>query len=551
MPESGGEITTGVRLDADELRKWSGWTSLARAYLDAAGDEINIENFVEEYVSKVNEIQILLSKSLIKFHANEISELEALREEYALSEGQADISREDNLPEGKILYESPEKIIDDFYIPISIVDAINQCGERLLSNIRALIFEAHAEMHFRSERPVNFTITPAELIEQPVISRKDAEGNEIIAFISQNSQLYGFDAVATDIFYKTVDVICKIDWAQKKLDEKFIRSLIIDWCRSSFASDDSIGLAASIISSAKSNIKLWDVWAPIAYLEVERGFSLGPAQILPIRAQMLTDLEEEGIKFAAGQEDQVHALFNSLRSTMQGYAAVVIKIEAVRERAKLDGLAIAREAINLLRFFSPAASDISLYCPTSLLGSEIIPTSHVLVLGSGDFSYSESGPSDRVAYWQMSNGEIEKKERALDAVGKLFDAEYLSEFERAVRSAIIIFGTAATFRNLDDRLIYTLSAVENLLLKHESEARAYNVEKRLTQLMAYGGNKTEEVAHVIRATYRFRARHGMLQWSDFERSLLQEFVRYAQSLIIVALHNTSNFSTCSEFIDGI
>ncbi len=298
-------------------------------------------------------------------------------------------------------------------------------------------------------------------------------------------------------------------------------------------------------------VKPVDVWVPIAHLEIESRFPFGPVDISPITAEMINRLEADALKSAPNQDAQIRGLFDSLRNKMQGYAAVVVRLEAVSERAGLEGLAIAREALNLLRFFSPAAPDASLLCPTSLLGSEMVPSSNVLVLGDGSFSYSEGVSANGVTYWRMSNARLAELRQAFDTTGALIRKEQLDEFEQAVRSGMILFGAAATFGEPSDRLVYTLSAMEGVLLKHELEAAPYSVEERMAQLLANDVVKPDEIAHNVRAAYRLRSRHGSLQWSGHDREVLQGFVRYAQGVLLIALHNVSNFGTRAQFIEAI
>lgn len=510
-----------------------------------------IEDFVSSYALEIEEFQIWIDDQLVKFHAADIAELDALREEYALSKSVIEVPHETESLEQSAVSDLEGELIDDFLLPPTTAIEIAQMGADLLASIRKLDFAAMGKDHFKSDRPVGAKITPEDIIGQPIIAGEDKDGNPVLGFILRGSEVYGFDHKSIELLQNTTNSLFDISWAKQRLSEKFVWNAIIDWCISSFNSGGAVNLAESIVSISKIEVKSLDVWAPIAHLEIESGFSFGPVDILPMTAEMINRLESDGIKSSPSQEAGIRGLFNSLRGTIQGYASVVVHLKGVSERAKLEGLAIGREAINLLRFFSPAASVADLYCPTSLFGSEVVPTSHVLVLGDGSFSYSEEGLPISVAYWRMSNAKLANLREALNATGALIRTEYLDEFERAVRSGMILFGTAATFREPSDRLIYTLSAMEGLLLKHELEVAAYSVEKRMAQLLANDEEVPSEVARIVRAIYRLRARHGSLQWSDFDRDVLQEFVRYAHRVIVLALQNISQFGTRADFIEAI
>lgn len=551
QPDQPAQFTTGVRLNAKDLREWDGWTAPARAYLDAVGDELEIEALVSTYLSQVEAFQGWLSERLIEFHAADMSELQALHEEYALTESVLEGFRKEKGGEEAVIPDIENLGSEIFVIPETAAIEIDRLGDELLAGIRKLDLALQKHGQFKSERPICATITANDLIDQPIVWREDADGNQVLAFILQQSGIYGLDSGSLPAFRQIASTVLSVRWAERSLSKKFIERTIIDWCRSAFISESTIKLAEAITSASSIEVKSVDVWAPISHLEIERGFSFGPVDIKPITAEMINGLEAEGLASAPNQENQIRGLFDSLRSAMQGYAAVVVRLEAVSERASVDGLAIARDAVNLLRFFSPAASEVSLFCPISLLGHEVVTVSHVLVLGDGSFSYTEEVVTSGVASWRMSKARLTELQQAFDATGALIRAEHLGEFERAVRSGMILFGTAATCKEPSDRLVYTLSAMEGILLKHELEAAAYSVEERMARLLANDDVKPDEIAHNVRAIYRLRARHGSLQWSDLDRDVLHEFILNARCVLLISLNNINKFSTRAEFIEEI
>lgn len=542
-------LTTGVGLGTEELKGWDGWTSPARAYLDSVGEEVPIELLVRTYTSQVEEFQTWIEAQLLEFHTDDIANLDLLYEEYASSESKLNESSNPAKNDDAVAPNGNLASIQ-FILPPSTATEIDRIGNDLVSRIRQLDIEP-IEQNFSTERPVQTTITADNLVKQPIFSGGDAEGNQVFAFILNESGIYGFDSRAIFEFRKIVELVLDVSWARHRLSEKFVQDAIVDWCRDSFNSVTETKLTEAITCASRMKVKHLEIWAPIAHLEVESGFSFGPVKIMPITSEMINRLEANGLKTAPNQEPDVRALFDRLRSSMQGYAAVVVSLEAVSERASAEGIAIAREAVNLLRFFSPAASKASILSPTSLLGSEVVPASHVLVLGDDSFSYSEAIIPTRVAYWRMSNSRLLELQEALEATGALILTEHLGEFEIAVRSGMILFGTAATFGELSDRLIYTLSSMEGVLLKHELEAAAYSVEQRMTQLLATDDMQRDEIGRNIRAIYRLRARHGSLQWSDFDRHVLEKFVRYVERVLLIALQNIHSFSTRAQFIEAL
>ena len=550
-PNPNAQIKTGVKLNAEELIDWNGWTTPARSYLSIAGSELAIETFVDAYVSQVEDFQNWISERLFNFHARDMAELDALREEYAASERQSGKFQQintDAIPTSSV--ESNTKR-EKFVIPKPIAIEINNIGTSLVAGIRKLNIPHASQNQFKSERHISATITPDKMIEHPIMHQFDENGNSVLAFILKQSDIYGFDNKSIDLFQQLQEKFLGVDSVGNFLSRKFIQKSIIKWCRSSFEEHEELNLVEALAADGEANTRHYKVWAPIAHLEIEQGFQFGPIEILPISAEMINGLEADGVRTSPNQESQIRALFDKIRNTMQGYAAVVVSLEAESERAATEGLRRANEAIKLLRFFSPAAHDASLYCPTSLLGADVIPTSHVLVLAGGNFTYSERNTSVNAAYWRMSKADLEHLTPIFDATSALIQATNLDEFENSLRSSMILFGTAATFREPSDRLMYALSAVESILLKHEMEPFSYSIGRRMALIFNCENEKSDEISRIVRAVYRIRGKHGSLLWSEFDRQILQEFILYSRNAILVALQNIQNFGRRSDFIDAI
>jgi hypothetical protein len=550
-PDDIAQITTGVQINTEKLMEWDRWTVLARSYIDKLEGKLPIKEIVIEYVSQIEAFEKWLGEQIAGFHSADILQFESLQEEYALSESKFEHSSDDKEIEEPVTHDFANMDKDLFSFPSQITIEIDRLGDQLLVSICELKFAPTEQEEFKSDRHIHAKITPDRIIGQPILRLDDVNGNQVLAFIVKRSAIYGFDSESLITFRQLTNLVLNIQWAQRNLTEKFIENTIINWCRLPLGSGKKVKLSKAIKNASRKNVKSVEVWAPIAHLEIESGFSFGPVQILPITAKMINRLEAQGLKNAPSQGADIREMFKGLRTTIQGYAAIVVKLDAVSERAGLDGLTIAREALNLLRFFSPAASEATILCPTSLLGSDVVPKSHVLVLGKGSFSYRMDIVSTDVAYWRMSKARVAELRKPLEVTGSLVQTENLNDFERAVRSGMILFATAATFVEPSDRLVYTLSAMESVLLKHELEAAAYSVEERMAQLLAKENVESDEIASNIRAIYRLRARHGSLQWSDRDRDVLQKFVYHARRVLMLALQNVAIFDTRAEFIEAV
>ena len=223
---------------------------------------------------------------------------------------------------------------------------------------------------------------------------------------------------------------------------------------------------------------------------------------------MIDGRETRALNSAPDQRENIALLFNNLRERMQGLAAVVFKADGEPDKIKEDGEAIARIVVGLLRFFSPAATNFPMVCASALLGAEVVPSSNLLVLGEGKLTYTQKMLSP-TPDWRISEAALRELRSGLDAVGALVRPEGLSAFALAVRSSLLLFGAGTTFSNPIERLTYTLSSLEALLLRHSSEPVEFNVAERMGLLRARDRAGREEIARNVREAYRLRARQDI------------------------------------------
>lgn len=245
-------------------------------------------------------------------------------------------------------------------------------------------------------------------------------------------------------------------------------------------------------------------------------------------------------------------LFDRLRERMQGLAAVVFELEGEPKKIMEDGEAIARIVVGLLRFFSPAAANFPMVCASALLGAEVVPSSNLLVFGEGSFNYSESmlftnTPID----WRISEVALHRMQQGLDVVGTLVRPEGLSDFALAVRSGLLLFSTGTTFQSPVERLTYTLSSLEALLLRHSAEPVEFNVGERMGFLLAQDGANPEDISRNVREAYRLRARQDISPIAPREMGSVATFLRNAHRMIGIALGNVERFETVTEFVNSV
>jgi hypothetical protein len=421
----------------------------------------------------------------------------------------------------------------------------------LLKKVREIDFPNQRSDGFVSERPVGPTLTDQDMIEAPLFWGNDVADRRVFVFIYKDGGVFGLDEEVFAEIQTLTEGVLKSGWARRTLSRSFVEKVVVKWLQSKFNAVETSDLSETIAEASRGAVQSLELWAPIAHLEVQVPFAIGPAEIATITKAMIERQEMQALSSAPLQRENIALLFSKLRDRMQGLAAVVFKSDGESEKIKEDGEAIARIIVGLLRFFSPAATNFPMMCASALLGAEIVPSSNLLVLGEGKFVYTESTLSPNPPDWRISKATLRKLRPGLDAVGALVRPEGLSAFALAVRSSLLLFGTGTTFSNPIERLTYTLSSLEALLLRHSAEPLEFNVAERMGLLLAQDRGKREEIARNVREAYRLRARQDISPLAPHEMGSVATFLRHAYGVISIALGNVDRFGAVAEFVASV
>lgn len=553
-PERGAKLTTGIRLDTASLLEWSSWTAPAKRYIEQAGEHINIHQFSEEYLVRINRFHSWLEAMLHEHHAADLAHLAKLQELYATETAIARNASNLQCHNSDIVSVESQTLLDA-HLTFAAQDAtaINEMSDALLLKVRKIVVPASSPDKFPSQRPISATLTDADMIETPIFWGPDVTGERVLIFIQTDNQLFGLSELDFADIENISNKIHTIRWAIDRLSRKFIEDEFLIWARGNFRIQNRSSFSDAIIVKSLEKIALLEVWAPIAHLEVETPLEFGSVRIAPITSDKIDSIEQMGEAiFPAAQKEAVRELFTNMRRELQGFAAVVVSLEAEPILAEERGVMIAQDAVSLLRFFSPAAPVSWVLCPTALLGAEIVPHSKLLVLTDASFSMTDRIASSDIAFWKLSQSGIERlEEMGFRQAGDLVSPAGLSNFAASVRSSLITYGKGTTFPDLIDRLIHALSALEGVFLRHAMEPIESNIADRISFILSKLESERAEIAQNVRQAYRLRGQYRTLPLSPREQAILARFVANAHTSLRIALQNVASFQTKAEFIAAV
>jgi len=546
-----GTLETGIHIRTAPLLEWRNWSAPARTFIESCGEFVDIRTIAESYTGNILSFHNWLQGELDQLHSAELDELRALQESFNQLEAAAKPAPVVPPETSVSLGESGDGPEQEFSFAPDRAATLDAAANALLYKVRKIELEAQRGDGFPSERPPGATLTDQEMLSVPLVWATDAEGRRAFVFIYKDGARFGLDEEAFAEMQALTESVLRSDWASRTLSRGFLEKTVIKWLQDSFEVEDRRSLAETIAKEGREAVRSLELWAPIVNLEVQNSFTVGPAEVVTITRTMIEKLESEALGSAPQQRDSIVGLFNKLRQNMQGLAAVVFKLDAEAEKIEEDGAVIARIVVAFLRFFSPPAVHFPAVAGNALLGSELVPMSNLLVIGDGTFSYKQAMLVPNAPGWRISEEALKRIKPGLDAVGALVRPEGLSAFALAVRSSLLLFSTGTAFASPIERLSYTLSAMEALLLRHSAEPAEFNVAERMGLLLTQHRTEREKVARNVREAYRLRGRQDISPLFPREMGSVATFVRCAHHVIDTALGNVGRFGTVPEFVNAV
>lgn len=542
-----GTLETGIHIRANPLLQWRNWSAHALTFIESCGEFVDIRTFAESYTDTILSFHNWLQGELDQFHSSDLDEFHGLQESLKQLEAATVAPAEPDVLPCASAHESEQ----EFSVEPSWAATLDAAANALLCKVRQIELAAQHGKRFLSERPIGATLTDQEILSAPLVWATDTLGQRSFIFIYKDDNQFGLDEEAFAELQALAEGVLRADFARQALSRGFVEKAIIKWLQASFHAEDRKSLAETMAKESQESVRPLELWAPVANLEVQNSFAVGPVEVATITKAMIERLESQALSSAPQHRDGIVALFDDLRERMQGLAAIVYKLDAEPEKIEEDGAAIASIVVAFLRFFSPPAVNFPAASANALLGSELVPTSNLLVLGDGTLLYKQAMLVPNTPNWRVSEETLKQMRPGLDVVGTLVRPEGLSGFALAVRSSLLLFSTGTTFANPIERLSYTLSALEALLLRHSAEPAEFNVAERVGLLLAQERVQREGIARNIREAYRLRSHQAISPLLPREMGSVSTFVRRAHDLISTALNNVHRFGTVPEFVSAV
>ena len=417
-----------------------------------------------------------------------------------------------------------------------------QASENYNSKIEELINKLTSE-HPLIEKmnepvPANPDIhTSCHLDETNIIGEMKLSWTNDVGKVSSRAFNYGEKVLGLfDNDYKNLIRIAEA--FQKSINPKgtvsieLLENLLFDWIKLKSRNETELSTTEFVLSECEKEIKEYEVWIPISLLYIQAPFVLGKITFRAITKSMIDDWETRNSSKAEEKDiEGIKVYFERIRKDIQGLATATIKVEAEPIRAYEIAFEETERVMSVLRLFSPVNFSTTKICYSAPWGKQHQDEDRYLLVQDKKIVYHKSGFSDKTKpYWNLSNEDLDRYIAAgLDVLNFLLIKENLTDFQEKYLEAITIYSRSSLTKNLSDRLIYILVALETIFLKDTSEHIQEAVSLRMAYMQPVSIEERKAIRTNVRKIYGLRSsfiHHGQYISVD-NTTIVDEFASNA------------------------
>lgn len=342
-----------------------------------------------------------------------------------------------------------------------------------------------------------------------------------------------------------------------KVSIELLENLLFDWIKYKSRNETELNLTEFVLDKCEKQIKEYEVWIPISLLYIQSAFVLGKITFRAITKSMIDDWETRLLSNAKNQKeiDSKKIYFERIRKDIQGLATATIKIEAEPIRAYEIAFEETERALSILRLFSPANFSPIKICYSAPWGKQHQDSDRFLLIENGKIVFHKSGFSDKIKpYWNISNEDLDRYIAAgLDVLNFLLNKENLTDLQAKYLETITIYSRSSLTKNLTDRVIFILVALETIFLKDTSEHIQEAVSLRMAYMQPVPVEERKAIRNNIRKIYGLRSsfiHHGKYISVD-EMATLNEFVNNAYLSLLSLMDYVATEMTLQDYFDHL
>ena len=348
-----------------------------------------------------------------------------------------------------------------------------------------------------------YVIQPADIISAPKFTfHHDATGEPIgVVWVSGNTHV-GWEGPAFQPLKSLLDDIAETKPFSHLVLHRFLLEQTCHWLSEALERTRTDSLCAHITLQSNNAVRDYEIWIPLFQTYSSREFNIGDVAFKTFTREIV---EEWWNRMPAGiRESEVLVTAASRkRSELQARLAASVRVRGEQYRAAQVALQKAENATALLRFLSPANLDSRLTSFCRPVSRGVVPEVTRVFMDDGRINEIHQGVSDRNTDWLLDES-IALRPGVLENIQRLA-SDTSTKFASALYDALILYSRQALAFDVSDKLVFTLSALESMLLKDGNEPIQQNLGERMAFLTGQNVQKRKAIVKNVRDVYGVRS----------------------------------------------
>lgn len=302
---------------------------------------------------------------------------------------------------------------------------------------------------------------------------------------------------------------------------EFLRDQVLAWLLARAAGEGDSSMSATVLSRCELVIEALECWVPVALLSTEESFQLGRITLRQLTGDDFERwLAADRARHPNESRAEAEEFYTRRRSRLQGYAVAVFHARAEERRGRELAIEETIRSLAGLNFFSPAVlhPNVNGYC--AIYGTENREEETVLQVRDGELvNWFENTRDAALAPWRISRDDLTfYRQHGLAVLHGVLKSDSPSAFAQDILRSLFLFTRAATARQVHDKLVFEIAALEGLLLRDPYEPIQQNLSERIAFLCGSSVQERREIIATLKQCYALRSGflHHALSSDDTE-----------------------------------
>lgn len=400
---------------------------------------------------------------------------------------------------------------------------------------------------------VSHTLSQEDFIDDLSLKQVDHTNRTVGQYFKCDNTVVGIWGTDYDNVVRLYESIQKTNSVKNTVSLETVETELFNWIKLTYNNEIDTKLTDFLIEKFEKYIREVEIWIPIANLHIQSDFTIGTIKFTTLSKHIFDRWETSALNRVNENKDNLKKLFKKYRERFQGTTVATSKQMAESKRALEIAQKLSKESLSLLRIFAVEnfIPDTKSYC--NLVGSENITKQFCFFINNGELvSSTESITGATVRRWKINNDLIIRIfNTGLNVLHQLLVKTKQTDFEKKLLDTLFIYSNNSLQTTISDRLLYIMIAIENILIRNESEPIMQNISERIALFTGKDINEKKNIIKIVKRTYSLRSSYVHHGYNIDDIELIGEFMSIAWQFFIKCINFSSSFKNKDDFINKI